>query len=86
MGKKLWFRAESFKARDLYDLATVIELDPEALREIAPLVREKGPLILDLAASKGDVMREEFEALERYGADRSFERCLEVVRGHLRKN
>jgi len=84
VGKKLWFRAESFKARDLYDLATVIELDPGALREIAPLVREKGPVILELAARKGEVMKEDFEALERYGEERSFERCLEVVRKHVR--
>lgn len=84
VGKKLWFRAESFKARDLYDLATVIERDPGALREIGPLLRVKGPVIIDLAASKRALMKEDFEALERYGEERSFDRCLEVLREHLR--
>jgi hypothetical protein len=83
VAKKLWFRAESFKARDLYDLATVIERDPAALREIAPLIREKVPVILGLAADRTEAMREEFEALERFEEERTIARCIEIVRRHL---
>ena len=83
VGKKLWFRSDSFKARDLFDLATVIELQPGALREIAPLVRDKGPVILERVQRQRAAMQEEFDALEIFHADRSFERCLEILRGHL---
>ena len=83
VGKKLWFRTESFKARDLYDLATVLALEPDSLREIAPLIREKGPMVLDLMARKRAAMLEELEALERLHADRSFESCLDILREYL---
>ncbi len=85
VGKKLWFRSDSFKARDLFDLATVIELQPGALREIAPLVRDTGPVILERVQRQRAAMQEEFDALEIFHADRSFERCLEILRGHLRR-
>lgn len=83
VGKKLWFRAQSFKARDLFDLATVIELAPESLREIAPLLRENGPVILEAIQHRRAAMQEEFEALEIFHAERSLERCVDALRGHL---
>ena len=84
VGKKLWFRANTFKARDLFDLATVLSLEPDSIQEITPLIREHGPAILERMTVRRTEMLEEFESLERFHEDRSFDDCLEILRGNLR--
>ena len=79
IGKKVFHRGETFKTRDLYDLATVLELSPASLKPISPLLREKAPGILARMTANRVVMQREFDALEIYHAERSFDRCLEIV-------
>lgn len=83
VGKKLWFRSATFKARDLFDLATVLELEPQALDEIQPLLRDRGPAVIERMEAKRAAMHEEFEALIRFHEGRTFESCLAIVREHV---
>lgn len=84
VGKKLWFRAERFRARDLYDLATVIELEPAALDAIRPLLGQKGEIVLERMASRRAELVEEFDALELLHPERDFDRCVGVVHGAMK--
>jgi hypothetical protein len=41
VAKKIWHRGVQFTARDIFDLAMVSEREPEALKEIAPILAGK---------------------------------------------
>lgn len=41
VAKKLWHRGVEFTARDIFDLAMVAEMEPEALDEITPVMRDR---------------------------------------------
>jgi len=84
VGKKLWFRAGRFRARDLYDLATVIELEPASLDAIHPLLEQKGAAVIERMTSRRSEMVEEFEALELLHPERDFDRCVEAVRSAMK--
>ena len=86
VGKKLWYRADTFKARDFFDLATVLERDPAALEPIAPLLREKGPPILARAEALRGALLEEFEALALPDRNRDFAGCVESIRRFVERN
>jgi predicted nucleotidyltransferase component of viral defense system len=84
VGKKLWFRADRFRARDLYDLATVIELEPAAMEAIRHLLEQRGEAVIERMASRRTELVEEFNALELLHHERDFDRCVEVVCGALK--
>ena len=42
VAKKLWRRGVEFTARDIFDLAMVVEKEPEALVAIRPILRDGG--------------------------------------------
>ena len=47
IAKKVWHRGADFTARDIFDLAMVAELEPNALEEITPVLRGRKDVILD---------------------------------------
>lgn len=83
IGKKLHYRGAEFTARDLFDLATVLDLEPDALRQIRPMIRDKSSAILERMIRNREVVQLEYEALERFHGERSFERCLTILREHV---
>ena len=46
LAKKLFYRAASFTARDVYDLSAAIDLDPDAAREAVVAAASKSDLLL----------------------------------------
>ena len=79
IAKKIWHRGIEFTARDIFDLAMVIEWEPEALAQIRPILRARRQAILDRIAQHGAGLREAFDALEVLDYRRSFDECVESV-------
>ncbi len=79
IAKKLWHRGDQFTARDIFDLATVIEKEPEALTEITPILSERKETITNRITSLSDALREDFNELEALECKRSFDDCVELV-------
>lgn len=83
IAKKVWHRGPEFTARDIFDLALVAELEPEALHEIRPLLRNRREVILQRIAAHEANMRETFAGLEILDYRRNFDECVAIVRSCL---
>ena len=84
IAKKVWHRGDRFTARDVFDLALVAEKEPEALREIRPILRDRREVIFNRIASQEAAQREAFAALEILDYRRSFDECMERIRKVLK--
>jgi hypothetical protein len=80
VAKKVWHRGDQFTARDIFDLALVMEREPLALREIKPVLRDRRPAVLQRIASQEPALRQAFAALEVLDYRRSFDECVALVR------
>ena len=79
VAKKVWHRGEQFTARDIFDLAMVIEKEPGALQAIKPILRDRREAIMERIARQHAALREDFEALEIFEYHRSFDECVDRV-------
>jgi len=85
VAKKIWYRGHEFRARDIFDLSLVAEKEPAALREIAPVLRDRRVAVLEWIASREANLREDFGNLEILEYRRSFDECVKRVRSVLQK-
>ena len=85
IAKKVWHRAEHFKARDVLDLALVAEREPAALHEIAPVLRERKDAILARLAASETQLRDDFAQLEILNYRRTYDECVDRARRALEK-
>jgi hypothetical protein len=79
IGKKVRYRAASFKARDLFDLAIVLDNAPDAIHEIAPVIREYRPLLQSRVEKHREVLQEEFEALDLLDNRKTLDDCVAAL-------
>jgi len=79
IAKKLWHRGAQFTARDIFDLAMVIEKESNALNEIMPVLRERKETVQQRIATHETALREEFGALEVLEYSRSFDECIQLL-------
>ncbi len=79
VAKKVWHRGIEFTARDIFDLAMVIEKEPQALPAIRPILHDRRAVILERIAQHHVGLREDFEALETLEYRRSFDECVDLV-------
>jgi nucleotidyltransferase AbiEii toxin of type IV toxin-antitoxin system len=80
VAKKVWHRGPEFTARDIFDLATVAEKEPAALREIRPILRDRRDAVLQRMETQDRMLRETFAALEVLDYQRSYDECVALVR------
>ena len=83
VAKKIWHRGAQFTARDIFDLAMVSEWEPEALKEIFPILREKREVVLRRITGFEPQLRETFDELLILEYQRSFDECVEIVKNTL---
>ena len=79
VAKKVWHRGFEFTARDIFDLSMVAELEPEALRKIPTILRERRALILERIMCHDSALRESFAQLDMIDYVRSFDECVAVI-------
>lgn len=79
IGKKVRYRAASFKARDLFDLAIVLENAPDAIHESASIIREYRPLLRSRVKKNREALEEEFEALDLLDTRKTLDDCVAAL-------
>jgi predicted nucleotidyltransferase component of viral defense system len=80
VAKKVWHRGDRFRARDIFDLAVVAEREPNALRSIRPVLRDRREFVLAWIIANERALRDDFANLEILDFRRSFDECLAIVR------
>lgn len=86
LAKKLWHRAASFPARDLFDFATVAAFDPDALRSVGGVLRARRAVLLERLREHGEALREDFAALHAWEFHPGFEECVVALRAALSRS
>lgn len=85
IAKKIWHRGTQFTARDIFDLAMVSEREPDALKEISSTLRGRREAVLNRIAAFEPNLRETFNELQILEYKRSFDECVEIVKGTLQR-
>lgn len=83
IAKKVFHRAANFTARDLFDLAVVIEREPAELIANAGIFRDKRNALVGQLDKSEAALREDFQALDVLDYRPSFGRCTKIVRNFL---
>jgi hypothetical protein len=79
IAKKVWHRGAQFTARDIFDLALVIEKEPEALMPIRPILENRRDVVLKRITTQDPALREAFGALDVLEFRRSYDECVGLV-------
>ena len=83
VAKKLWYRGDRATARDLFDLALVIEREPAALATASTfLMRHRGEFLKQVSERKA-VLKAQFEAIDTLDYQPTYEDAAESVSGFL---
>ena len=80
VAKKVWHRGDQFAARDIFDLAMVMEMEPKALEQIKPVLRERRATVLGRISALEASLREDFAELQILEYQRSFDECVVLVK------
>lgn len=83
VAKKLYHRGYSGQARDLFDLAAVIDAEPDALRAAASFLLRHAETFLARLKARPDLMREQFSQIRRREFWRDYDDCLQMAEAFL---
>ena len=76
IAKKMHHRGHMAKARDLFDLCAVADLQPEAISMARPFMAQHAQTFLTRLNDHRDLARTEFDRIDRLAYTRSFDDCL----------
>ncbi len=82
IAKKMHHRGHMAKARDLFDLCAVADLQPEAISIARPFMAQHSQTFLKRLSDHRDLARTEFDRIDRLAYTRSFDDCL-VLAGQV---
>lgn len=85
VGKKVRYRASTFKARDLFDFAIVAERAPGEIAKLSSLLREYRPILAERIESRRVILQEEYEALDLLDSRKSLDDCISALYGALER-
>ena len=80
IGKKLKHRGAALRARDILDIAIVVERAPQSLRVLAPIFAEQRSAVLQRLASGEAALREDFAQLDVLGSVPGYDDCVARLR------
>lgn len=80
IAKKMWHRGDKAKARDLFDLCAVADLEPEAIDAARPFFGRHAQAFMARLTEYRDFSEGEFEMIDRIDYARPFKECLELAR------
>ncbi len=79
LAKKMHHRGDQAKARDLFDLCAVAELEPSAIDVARPFMDRNRKAFLQRLEDRSDLAKDEFNKIERIAYRRSFEGCMSLA-------
>lgn len=83
VAKKLWHRGDRATARDLFDLALVIEREPLALATASAHLTRHRDEFLKQVGQRREVLKAQFEAIDTLGYQPSYEQAAESATAFL---
>jgi Nucleotidyl transferase AbiEii toxin, Type IV TA system len=83
IAKKMYHRGDRATARDLFDLALVVEREPDALKAAAPFLMRNRDRFLDQISHPGAGFMATFDAIAATGYRPSLDHCVEVATAYL---
>ena len=79
IAKKMHHRGHQAKARDLFDLCAVADLDPAAIEQAAPFFMRHGETFIARLKANAAYIEEDFAQIQRIAYMRPFEECLTLA-------
>ena len=79
VAKKMHHRGYQAKARDLFDLCAVADLDPAAIDKAAPFFTRHGDAFIRQLKANAGYIEEDFAQIQRIDYKRPFEECLTLA-------
>lgn len=79
VAKKLHYRGNQAKARDLFDLCAVADHDPGAIEQAAPFFAKHGAAFIAQLKANAGYIEEDFAQIRRIDYRRPFEECLTLA-------
>jgi hypothetical protein len=76
LAKKMYHRGYQAKARDLFDLCAVADLDPAAIEMAAPFFTRHGDAFIAQLTANAGFIEEDLAQIQRIDYKRPFEECL----------
>ena len=83
VAKKIWHRASAFTARDVFDVAAVLQREPAALSAIRDIIALRSSALLQRLREAEEVLREDFDSLDALNFHSRFDECLQAITGLL---
>ncbi|MFN2425499.1 MAG: nucleotidyl transferase AbiEii/AbiGii toxin family protein [Candidatus Binatia bacterium] len=83
LAKKLAYRGSSMKARDILDIACVLERSPSVASILRPFYSRHRDAIESRLRDRESVLREDFVQLDIWEYKRGFDSCVEIMRREL---
>ena len=77
IAKKMHHRGYQAKARDLFDLCAVADLEPESIEQARPFFAAHSDTFLQRLRQHRDIAKNEFDKIDRLSYKASFDECLE---------
>ncbi len=79
VAKKLWYRGDMANARDLFDLALVIEKEPRKLAKARPFLTRHRKSFLEQLRTREAILKMQFSQIDVMDYCPSFEMCTNTV-------
>ena len=79
IAKRIWYRAASFTARDVFDFACVARREPAALLRIEDILAARRTILLQRLEEREDALCEDFAALDLLDYRPTFDECLDAI-------
>lgn len=83
VGKKIQYRALDFKARDIFDLALVLEREPDARPTLQKLMKQKRDELEQRFVQRDTELREDFALLDVLEYTPTYEYCVEIILANM---
>lgn len=79
IAKKMWHRGDQVAARDLFDLALVIQREPAKLTRARAFLMKHSEAFLAQLVSREAILRESFDAIDTLDFNPAFDECAGTV-------
>jgi len=83
VAKKVWYRGAALKARDLFDIALVVDREPQRLEAAKSYLLERRAAILERLEQQEDQLRDDFAGLQALDYRPTYDHCVASVRNFL---
>lgn len=83
VAKKMWHRGDTATARDLFDLALVIEHEADALRLYPEIFRKNSKTFIEQCKNRRSLLELQFNQIEWIGYQKSYDECLEIAEAFM---